>query len=70
MLWELCVWRSNTSACQCRRHKRQGFHPWVGKIPWRRKRQPAPVILPGNFYRQRRLVGYIQSMRSQRVGQG
>ena len=23
--------------CQCRRHKRCGFHPWVGKIPWRRK---------------------------------
>ena len=20
-------------ACQCRRHKRQGFNPWVGKIP-------------------------------------
>ena len=23
-------------ACQCRRHKRCGFNPWVGKIPWRR----------------------------------
>ena len=22
--------------CQCRRHKRCGFDPWVGKIPWRR----------------------------------
>ena len=21
--------------CQCRRHKRWGFNPWVGKIPWR-----------------------------------
>ena len=21
--------------CQCRRHKRYGFNPWVGKIPWR-----------------------------------
>ena len=21
---------------QCRRHKRHGFDPWVGKIPWRR----------------------------------
>ena len=20
-------------ACQCRRHKRRGFNPWVGKIP-------------------------------------
>ena len=26
--------------CQCRRHRRCGFDPWVGKIPWRRKRQP------------------------------
>ena len=23
-------------SCQCRRHKRHGFDPWVGKIPWRR----------------------------------
>ena len=22
--------------CQCRRHKRCGFNPWLGKIPWRR----------------------------------
>ena len=22
--------------CQCRRHKRFGFNPWVRKIPWRR----------------------------------
>ena len=20
------------------------FHPWVGKIPWRRKRQPTPIL--------------------------
>ena len=23
-------------ACQCRRHRRCGFDPWVGKIAWRR----------------------------------
>ena len=23
-------------ACQCRRHKRHRFDPWVRKIPWRR----------------------------------
>ena len=23
-------------ACQCRRHKRRRFDPWVGKIPWKR----------------------------------
>ena len=27
-------WLSNKeSTCQCRRHKRHGFDPWVGKIP-------------------------------------
>ena len=30
----------NEPACQCRRHKKPGFDPWVGKIPWRRKWQP------------------------------
>ena len=33
------------STCQCWRHKRHGFDPWVGKIPWRRKWQPIPVFL-------------------------
>ena len=32
-------------ACQCRRCKRCGFNPWVGKIPWRRDRLPTPVFL-------------------------
>ena len=22
-------------------HRRPGFHPWVGKIPWKRKWQPV-----------------------------
>ena len=26
--------------CQCRRHKRRGFRPWVRKLPWSRKCQP------------------------------
>ena len=38
--------------------RRCGFDPWVGKIPWRRKRLPTPVFWPGEFYRQRRLAGY------------
>ena len=37
---------------------RLGLLPWVGKIPWRRKWQPAPVPLPGKSHGQRRLVGY------------
>ena len=40
-------------ACQCRRLRRLGFDPWVGKIPWSRKWQPAPVFLPGKFLEQR-----------------
>ena len=30
----------------------------VGKIPWRRKWQPIPVVLPGKSHCQRSLVGY------------
>jgi len=46
------------SACQCRRHRRWGFHLWVGKIPWRRKWQPAPVFFLGKFHGQRSLASY------------
>ena len=45
-------------ACQCRRLKKRGFDPWVGKIPRKRKWQPTPVFLPGESQGQRRLVGY------------
>ena len=45
-------------ACQCRRHKRLGFYPWMGKIPWRRAWQPTPGFLPGESHWQRSLVGY------------
>ena len=38
--------------------RRRGFNPWVRKIPWRRKWQPAPVFLPGEFHGRRSLVGY------------
>ena len=35
-----------------------GSIPRVGKIPWRRKWQSTPVLLPGKFHGQRSLVGY------------
>ena len=35
-----------------------GWDPWVGKIPWRRKWQSTPVLLPGKSHGQRSLVGY------------
>ena len=31
---------SKELACQCRRHKKCRFDPWVGKIPWRRNGNP------------------------------
>ena len=49
---------SKEPACQCRRHKRCKFDPWVVKIPWRRAWQSIPVFLPGESYEQRSLAGY------------
>ena len=46
---------SKESTCQGRRCR---FHPWVGKIPWRRKWQPTPVFLPGDSHGQRSPAGY------------
>ena len=45
--------------------RKHQFDPWVGKIPWRRKRHPSSVFLPGKSHWQRSLAG---SMGSQRVG--
>ena len=59
MLTWLPRWLSGEeSACQCRRHKRRRFDPWVRKSPWRRKWQPTPVFLPGESHGQRSLVCY------------
>ena len=43
---------------QCRKCRRHGFGPWVGKSPWRRKWQPTPVFLPGESNGQRSLADY------------
>ena len=48
----------NEPTCQCRRCKRHGLDPWVGKIPRKRQWQPTLVFLPGEFHGQRSLVGY------------
>ena len=62
LFWPVQVFSGGSSGkeslCQCRRHKRLGFDPWVGKIPWRRAWQPTPAFLPGEFHGQRSLVGY------------
>ena len=49
---------------QCERPK---FHPWVEKIPWRRKWQPTPVFLPGGSPWTEEHGG-LQSMGLRRVG--
>ena len=36
------------STCQ---HRRCGFNPWVGKIPWRRKWQLIPAFSPRKSHR-------------------
>ena len=38
------------------------FDAWVGKIPWRRKRQPTTVFLPGESHGQRSLAGCIHGV--------
>ena len=48
---------------QCRRCK---FRPWVEKIPWRRKWQLIPVILPGKSHGQN-LVCYIPRVTKSRA---
>ena len=53
--WFPC-WLSSTESTSQRR--RRGFHPWVGKIPWRKKWQPTPVLLPGKSQGQRSRAGY------------
>ena len=35
-----------------------GLIPGSGQIPWRRKRQPTPVFLPGKSHAQRSLADY------------
>ena len=53
--------------CQCRRHRRCGFDPWIGKVPWRNKWQPTPVFLPGRIPWTEEPEG-LQSMGLYRVG--
>ena len=55
---DIITFSGKIPACQCRRHKRHGFDPWVGKIPWKRAWQPTPVSLPGESHGQRILAGY------------
>ena len=48
---------SKESTCQCKRHKRLGFNPWIWRISWRRKWLPTPVFLPEKSHGWRSLAG-------------
>ena len=56
--WASQVVSSKEATCQCRRCRRQGFEPWFEKIPYRRKWQLTPVLLPGKSHGQKNLAGY------------
>ena len=47
--------------------RRPGFHPWVGKLPWRWAWQPTPVFLPGEFHWQRSLAGTVHGVTKSRT---
>ena len=51
------------SACNAR----PTFDPWVGKIPWRRERQPTPAGIPAWRIPWTEETGGLQSMGSQRA---
>ena len=53
--WGLRQWLGGKKSAWQRRHE---FNPWVGKNRWRRKWQPTPVFLPGEFRGQRSLAVY------------
>ena len=46
-------WQSISLQCW-----RPGFVPWVRKIPWKRKWQPTPLLLPGKSHGWKSLVVY------------
>ena len=48
-------------SCQCRKHKRHGFNPWIRQIPFKTAWQPTPIFLPVKSYGQRSLAGYLGS---------
>ena len=52
------------SACQCKRHKRSGFDPWVGKYPLEEEMEPHSNILAWKIP-QTEEPGRLQPMGSQ-----
>ena len=46
----------------CLQCGRPGFNPWVGKISWRRKWQPSPVLLPGKSHGWSNVVATVHEV--------
>ena len=57
-LWGFSGGSGKETACQCTKRKRHGFTLRVRKIPWSRKQQPTPILLPGKSHGQRSLAAY------------
>ena len=49
---------SDGKVSACNAGDMDGFDPWVRKIPWRRKWQSTPGLLPGKFHGWTSLAGY------------
>ena len=60
-----CHSSGKESTCQCRRRRRRGFNPWVGKIPWRRSGNPLQYSCLEIPWTEE--PGTLQSMGPQRV---
>ena len=56
-LWQNDFLGGSDGKSVCLQRWRPGFDPRVGKIPWRRKLQPTPVLVPGKSHGRRSLVG-------------
>ena len=57
--------RGEEPICQCSRHNRHKFDPWVKNIHWRRPWQSTPVFLPEESHGQRSLSSYSPQHRKQ-----
>ena len=55
---QLCAILSKESACNPEDAQEKQVRSLVWKDPWRRKWQPTPVFLPGEFHGQRSLMTY------------
>ena len=57
-LWVSPLAQQKRICLQCKRHRRCGFGPWIGKIPWRSPWQPTLAFLLGESHGLRSMAGY------------